>query len=138
MFTNLEKTQVRDYLGWTAKYQQFDSGLERAFSFVANLTAGGDSSVEDQVRVMLAKVIAIESELDSARARFKADQVGPIKLNRMEIVQIVQRGESYIGRMARLLGVEARGYAFRADLPKSYATPWGPSGGGGGNSQRQG
>lgn len=137
MFTALEKTQIRDYLGWTAKYQQFDSGLERAFSFIANLTSGGDSSVEDQIRILLGKVITIENELDSARARFKADQVGSIKLNRDEIKQIVQRGEAYIGRMARLLGVEVRGKSLRADLPGGYETPWGPSAGGG-NSQRQG
>lgn len=136
-FSALEMTQIRDYLGWNARWQQFDSALERAFSFIGNLSSGGDTSVEDQVRTLLGKVIAIEGELDAARARFKADQVGSIKLNRLEIRQLVARGESYIGRIARLLGVEVRGASLRADLPKMHASPWGPAGGGG-NAQRQG
>lgn len=135
-FTLTEQTAIRDYLGWTAKYQQFDSGLERAFSFIANLTSGGDSSVEDQVRALLVKVQTIETEVDAARPRFKADQVGTIKLNRMEIKQLANAAKIYIGRMARLLGVEVRGDAFAADLTKGYETPWGPSTGG--NAQRHG
>lgn len=135
MFTNDEKTQIRKYLGWNAKFVQFDSGLERAFTFVENLTSSGDSSVEDDARAVLAKIVAIEVEIDHTHSRFKADQVGPIKLNRREVSQLVQRGESYIGQLARAFGVEVRGKALRADTPSSVSTPWGPMGDGG-NEQR--
>lgn len=136
-FTNTEMTAIRDYLGWTARFTQFDSALERAFAFVGNLTAGGDASIEDQIRTLLGKVQNIETQIDSATARFAADQVGSIKLNRNEIRQWADRGQAYIGRIARLLGVDAKGYAFRADMPTFQAGPWGPAAGGG-NPQRQG
>jgi hypothetical protein len=135
MFTLVEKTSIRNFLGWGAKYVQFDSGIERAFSFIEQLSASGDTSVEDLARALLVKIVAIEVEIDKTHSRFKADQVGPIKLNRREVSQLVQRGEAYIGQLARAIGVEVRAHALRADLPTTFATPWGPSGNGGGNEQ---
>jgi hypothetical protein len=125
-FTNEEKMSIRKYLGWTAKYAQFDSGLERGISFVESASAGGDTSIEDDVRALVTKVKGIELEIDKTHSRFKADQVGPIKLNRREVHQLVERGETYIGQIARHFGVEVRGKALRNDLPTSIATPWGP------------
>ncbi len=102
-----------------------------------NASAGGDTSSEDDARALLAKIVAIEVEIDGTHRRFKADQVGTIKLNRLEVRQLIDRGESYIGQLARIFGVPVKGYALRADLPSFEGTPWGPSGSGG-NSQRQG
>jgi hypothetical protein len=96
MFTLVEKTSIRNFLGWGAKYVQFDSGIERAFSFIEQLSASGDTSVEDLARALLVKII---------------------------------------GQLARAIGVEVRAHALRADLPTTFATPWGPSGNGGGNEQ---
>lgn len=135
-FTNAEKGSIRKYLGWNARWVQFDSALERAFTFVDNSSAGGDTSSEDEARTILAKIVAIEVEIDGTHRRFKADQVGTIKLNRNEVRQLIDRGESYIGQLARVFGVDVKGSALRADLPSWVGTPWGGSGGG--NSQRQG
>ncbi len=135
-FTNAEKGSIRKYLGWNARWVQFDSALERAFAFVAASSISGDTSSEDEARSLLAKIVAIEGEIDGSRARFKADKVGTIQLNRAEVTQLVQRGESYIGQLARVFGVPTKGYALRADSAGFEGTPWGPSGGG--NSQRQG
>lgn len=129
-FSNGEKASIRNYLGWNAKFVQFDSGLERAFVFVENLSGTGDTSAEDLARTLLAKVVAIEVEIDATHSRFKADKVGPITLNRKEVTQLIERGEAYIGQLARVFGVEVKGYALRADLPKTHSSPWGPVGGG--------
>lgn len=136
-FTLAEMTSIRDYLGWTARFTQFDSALERAFAFVGSLSSGGDPSIENQIRTLLVKVQGIEANIDTAMQRFAADAVGTIKLNRREIQQYADRGQAYIGRIARLLGVDAKGYAFKADMPKFTAGPWGAASGGG-NPQRQG
>lgn len=135
-FTNTEKAGIRKYLGWNARWIQFDSGLERAFTFIQNSTTGGDSSSEDQARTLLGKITAIEVEIDNTHSRFKAEKVGPITLNPREVMQLIERGESYIGQLARVMGVEVKGKALRNDLPNTHGTPWGQSGGG--NSQRQG
>lgn len=134
-FTNTEKAEIRKYLGWNARWVQFDSALERAFAFVDNQSTGGDTSSEDQARTLLGKIQTIENEIDSSRSRFKANRVGPIELNRAEVAQLIGRGESYIGQLARVFGVEVKGSALRPDM----AFPQGPYGsGGGGSPQRQG
>lgn len=135
--TLTEQAEIRKYLGWNARWAQFDSALERAISFVNQQSTGGDTSSEDQARTLLGKIQTIENEIDSARARFKADQVGTIKLNRREIAQLVERGETYIGQLARVFGVDVKGYALRNDVPSWQAGVNGPSGGGG-SPQRQG
>ncbi len=126
-FTTTERAGIRNYLGWNARWVQMDTALERAFSFVESSSSGGDTSSEDLARSLLAKIVAVEAEIDATHSRFKADKVGPITLNRREVSQLIERGESYIGQLARVFGVEVRGKALRGDLPTV-----------GGNEQRQG
>lgn len=132
-FTGTEMSEIRRLLGWQARFAQFDSALERAFAAIGG---GGFPDEENQARTLLGKIQTIETEIDGSRSRFKADQVGSIKLNRSEVRQLVERGESYIGQLARVFGVDVKGHALRADVPGFTAGPWGPSGGG--NTQRQG
>jgi len=126
-FTDVEKAGIRKYLGWQARFAQFDSALERAFAAIGG---GSFPAEEDQARALLGKIQAVEAEIDAAHARFKADKVGSIELNRREVQQLVERGESYIGQLARCMGVDVKGRALRADLPSYVASPWGPTGGG--------
>jgi hypothetical protein len=135
-FTNAEKASIRNFLGWNARWVQFDSALERAFAFVESASDGGDTSSEDLARSLLASITSIQTEIDGTHPRFKATQVGTIKLNPAEVAQLVDRGESYIGQLARVFGVPVYGRALRADLPTGGGGPWGPTGGG--NAQRQG
>ena len=133
-FTSSEMSDIRKYLGWQARWAQYDSALERAFSAIGG---GSYPDEENQARTLLGKIASIETEIDGTHPRFKALQVGTIKLNPDEVRQLVQRGESYIGQLARVMGVDVKGYALRANLPIFVATPWGPNAGGGG-AQRQG
>lgn len=132
-FSDDEKAGIRKYLGWQARFAQFDSALERAFAAIGG---GSFPSEENEARALLAKIQTVETEIDAARSRFKADKVGTIELNRREVNQLVERGESYIGQLARCMGVDVKGRALRADLPNFTASPWGPAGGG--FPQRQG
>lgn len=134
-FTDAEKSAIRKYLGWQARFAQFDSALERAFAAI-----GGNpdfAEEENTARALLVKIQGIEAEIDAAHGRFKADKVGSIELNRREILQLVDRGESYIGQLARCMGVPVKGRALRGDLSTWGESPWGPAGDGG-NAQRQG
>lgn len=132
-FTADEQAAIRKYLGWQARFAQFDSALERAFSAIGG---GAFPSEETEARTLLGKIQSIEAEIDAAHIRFQANKVGTTELNRREVNQLVERGESYIGQLARCMGVDVKGRALRADLPNFTATPWGPSGGG--FPQRQG
>lgn len=133
-FTGAEMSAIRKYLGWQARFAQFDSALERAFAAIGG---GAFPDEENTARTLLGQIQGIEAEIDAAHQRFQADKVGSIQLNRREILQLVDRGESYIGQLARVMGVPVKGRALRADLSTWGESPWGPQSDGG-NEQRQG
>lgn len=130
-FTPTERTQIRTYLGWSARFAQFDGALARSFSAMETLPED-----EAQVRLELAECLRIDAAIKAAEARFKADKVGTLELNRREIDQLRSNGRMHVGRIATTLGVEVKSDAFGADAPRFRAGPWG--GIGGGNAQRQG
>ena len=128
---SVERAKVRQYLGWSGRWAQFDSALARAFSA---LEAQTDET--DLVRANLAELERIDTALTAAESRLKADQVGTIKLNRGELTSLCNRGRLFVGRIATTLGIEVREDAFAADAPRFRAGPWGAVGGG--NQQRHG
>lgn len=96
-FTDDEKAQVKHHLGypdWVALAASIQLGfpagsqplflVEQAFQ---RLTKGGEASV----RMDLCNCNDIEAQLGDARSRFKATQLGELKLNAMEPQQL--RGE---------------------------------------------
>jgi hypothetical protein len=129
-----EKVRIREYLGWGARFAQFDSALERAMDAI---DSGPFAETEDRVREHLTELARIDAALVAAEARLKADVVGSITLNRQEIQTLRSRGAERVGRLATALQVEVRDNPFSPDLPRFRGTPYGPRGGGG-NAQRQG
>lgn len=131
VLTDEEKAIIRMYMGWSARFAQTDTGLERAMSAINSLPA--DLAL---LRVHLVELARIDTAITSCEARFKADQVGSITLSQSELPRLRSRGMERIGRMATLLGVEVRDNAFSPDMPRWRGGPLGPSGGG--NFQQQG
>lgn len=129
--TAQEQAQVRQYLGWSARWAQFDGALVRSFSAI-----GSFPEDEALVRANLAECLRIDAALEAAEKRLKANKVGTIELNRAEMNSLREQGEMYLGRIAACLGVEVRESAFRPDAPRFRAGPWGITGGG--NAQRHG
>lgn len=130
-FTDDEKSLIRMYMGWSARFAQTDTALERGMSAIETMPS--DLAL---ARVHLAELARIDAAILACEARFKADQVGTIKLSQSELSRLRSRGCERVGRLATLFGVEVRDNAFAPDLPRSRAGYMGPSGGG--NYQIQG
>lgn len=131
VLTDEEKSDIRMYMGWSARFAQTDTALERAFSSIDMMPA--DLA---KVRVHLTELARIDAAITASEARFKADEVGTIKLSQTELPRLRSRGMERVGRLATLLGVEVRDNAFGPDLPRFRAGRTGTIGGG--NSQLQG
>lgn len=129
--TGVQKARIRKYLGWSARFGQFDRAMEGALEAISV-----DPDQEAEVLADLTECIRIDAAIAAAESRLKATKVGPIDLNQGEIGQLRNRGRTHVGRIATALGVEVREDAFGPDLPRFRAGPWGPHGGG--NAQRQG
>ncbi len=130
-FTDDERATIRMYMGWSARFSQTDTALERAMAAIDVQPA--DLAL---ARAHLAELARIDAAITSCEARFKAEQVGSIKLNPRELRQLRSRGEERVGRLATLLGIEVRDNAFSPDLPRWRGSPGGPIGGG--NAQMMG
>lgn len=129
--TDEERTTVRMYMGWSGRFAQTDTAIERAMNAIDNMPA--DLAM---LRTHLAELARIDAAIVACEARFKADQVGKITLSQTELPRLRSRGMERVGRMATLLGVEVRDNAFSPDLPRWRGGHGGPSGGG--NYQMQG
>lgn len=96
-----ERSQIRIYMGWPARYFQQHPELQMS------MEALDDASEEDrtQVRIALAGVADIDTRLTDALSRNRAEEVGSIKLNPREIGNLRSEGRRYVGRLAAALGV---------------------------------
>lgn len=116
-FTDQEKARIKHHLGypdWTGLSASIQLGfpagsqplflVEQAFN---RLTPGG----EESTRCDLCNCEEIESQLADARSRFKATQLGELKLNAMEPAAL--RGELVYWRqkLADDLGVVQNPYS---------------------------
>ena len=126
-FTATQRGQIRQYLGWSARYLQTDDALERAMNAV-----DGDAVTETQVVGHLTEAARVDAAIQAAESRLKASKVGTIELNAAEIDQLRDRGRQNIARMARAFGVEVRGDAYSGALPTDQASATGMYPGGGG------
>lgn len=129
--TDAEKATIRMYMGWSARFAQTDTALERAMSAIEGMPAD-----LDLLRVHLTELARIDAAIEACEARFKADQVGSITLSQTELSRLRSRGAERVGRMATMLGVEVKDNPFSPDLPRWRAGRTGPIGGG--NEQMHG
>lgn len=132
VLTDEEKATIREYMGWSARFGQTDTALERAMSAIDM----GPAADLAKLRTHLTELARVDAALVACEARFKADQVGSITLSQTELSRLRSRGAERLGRMATLLGVEVRDNPFSPDLPRFRAGRTGPIGGG--NEQMHG
>jgi hypothetical protein len=131
--TATQKADVRRFLGWSARFHQFDSRLEHAMSAI-------DTEPEHEAQItnligdappgLLALLEDIDAKLLSSHSRLKADVVGSIKLNRREQKQLYREGRRHTGRLASILGVEVRQDVYSGVGPTTFASHGGMGGDG--------
>lgn len=128
-FTAAQRSTIREYLGYSARFLQTDDALERAMDAV-----GGGGAPEDEAKVLtfLTEAARVDAAILAAESRLKAAKVGSIELNGAEIEQLRDRGRQNVGRLARVFGVPVRGDAYSGALPTDQASATGMYPGGGG------
>lgn len=127
--TPTQRADVRRYLGWSARFHQFDSRLEQAMNAL-------DTEPEHEAQItnpltgtppgILAALEDIDSKLTAAHSRLKADKVGSILLNRREMRQLYREGRRHTRRLAAILGVERRIDVYGGGDVNTFAGHGGP------------
>lgn len=131
--TDAQKAKTNHYLGWSARFHQTDGRLERAFTAIANLPqeeAWITNPITSDPPGLLAQLDDVWAKLRGAHARFKADEVGSIKLNRAEYKMLRSEGRRLAGALAAKLGVEVRHDVFSGAGPQGFQSWYGPTGSG--------
>lgn len=109
--TATQKSQLRIFLGYPARFHQTQPELEQAI-----LALEGVPDDEAQVATLLAKlttaVTGIDARLEDAYDRLQAKKVGSIELNDGEIGALRSEGRRVIRRIASLMGVKVRADAY--------------------------
>jgi len=120
--TETERAEIRMYLGWSARFHQFDNELEGAMNALddpakADTLALFQNPLAGSPPGFLAVLRDIDAKILAAHGRLKADVVGSIKLNRREAKQLYKEGKRITSRMARTLGVEVIHNVWDGTLP---------------------
>ena len=123
--TDQQKADVRNALGWSARFHQFDSRLEQAMSALAT-----EPEHEQQVIDLLADVASMKTKLTDSHNRLKASKVGSIDLNPMEVQWLRKEGARFCNEIASILGVGIRHNIFSDTPARDFAGFGGPSGSG--------
>lgn len=127
-FTSAQRAKIRWYLGWSARFHQFDSRLEQAMNAVDSEPTDDTSAL---IIANLTAMDALNTSIVAAYQRLKATKVGSIDLpGGMEIGMLRSEGRRLTGQVASTLGVEVRHDVWSGTGNKSFAGPDGLSVGG--------
>lgn len=127
-FTSAQKASIRLYMGWSARFHQFDSALEQAMSAI---DSEPDDSTHDIIVADLTALDDLCDRLTDSYGRIKAMKVGAIDLpGTNEIGLLRSEGRRVAGRIAATLGVEIRHDVFKGAGPRHRVGFGGPYGGG--------
>lgn len=108
-FTEADRVLIRQYVGWSAIFLQFQPLLESAITTIQSVADGGtraDGSTETLVRSLLAQLQAVDAKL----ADF--DCLGTLAVNKIQMDQIRARmvvqqwGRVLVGRLCTVLSLE--------------------------------
>lgn len=102
-----QKSDIRDLLGWPARFHDDDGRLERAFSALEALPTD-----ETLIASLLTKAKDLEMRITDALGRIKVSSAGSITLNPAEISMLRAEGRRCVNRMAAILGVEVKQHSF--------------------------
>lgn len=120
--TNPQRVQIRLYLGWSARFRQFDSRLEMAMNAI-DAQATDDPDTLAEVAALLVALAAMEPRLTDAYLRLQATKLGSIDLDaRAEIAVLRSEGRRLVGRLSSTLGVPVRHDVFSGRAPAAFAS----------------
>lgn len=107
-FTEADRVQIRQYVGWTAIFQQAQPLLESAITTIQAAPAGQkpDASTETLVKSLLTQLQAVDAQLANIDC-LGTNQVGNIQQDNIRARMIVlQYGRMLVGRLCTVLSLE--------------------------------
>jgi hypothetical protein len=113
-FSESDQARLFDRMGQARRFLSVDSALLQAIAAVGN-----DAAVSALVVSYLDRCDEIDEKLIDAEDRqalMSADQGDVVFAQYRELVSLRSQGRQYVGRIARLLGVEPRGDCFSASI----------------------
>jgi len=113
-----QRVSIRFYLGWSARFHQFDSRLEQAMNAIDTLP-----ETQTKIEAVLTDLDDISTKLRESYTRLKALKVGSINLpGTNEVGMLRSEGRRYVGQLAATLGVEVRQDVFGAARYRYFAS----------------
>jgi hypothetical protein len=108
-FTEADRVQIRQYVGWSAIFLQFQPLLESAITTIQSIADGGiriDNSTELLVKSLLTQLQAVDSSLLNFDC-LGTNQVGNIQQDNIRARMVVmQWGRVLVGRLCTVLSLE--------------------------------
>lgn len=126
-YTESDRVQIRQYLGFSSIFLQADPRLESAISATQSTSENGtrpDTSTETFVKTLIVKLQAIDTSLDALSC-----QVGVVKAEEgiqldsaREMLRLKGMGRLYVHRLARVFDTFPRSdiYSSAPDLASAY------------------
>jgi hypothetical protein len=107
MLTDAERAKAKIYLGYNARSDLYDTGLDTALDAVSD-----DEDWSAVVTTLLVEIEAVETKLIDAHKRLKAVRVGTIGLDEprgsswRELTGLRWEGMRLTGKLSTILGVD--------------------------------
>lgn len=109
--TEQQRADIRLYLGWSARFGQFNSQLEMAMDSLETFPehqAQIFNPVTGDPPGLVPLLKDLDAQLLGAQKRYKADKVGSIELNRGEPAQLRRDGRQLVARLSAILSVPVK------------------------------
>jgi len=125
MITEDEKVRARIHLGYPnfASQATFSLGIPAALQ-TAFITEGAFTKIlpqaEGRFRIILARMDAIECQIEANTENVEATKIGEIELRENAFEQLLKRYRYWQGTLANMLGVLPNPFDFREGLGAGY------------------
>lgn len=124
-YTESDRVQIRNYLGFASLYLQADPRLESAITASqATSDTGGtrpDNSTELFAKALVVKLQAIDTALDDMTGTFGATKVDEISVDTArETARLRMHGRMYVHRLARIFDTFPHSDIFSSAPPDVY------------------
>jgi len=108
-FTEADRVLIRQYVGWSAIFQQFQPLLESAITTIQSVADGGiriDNSTELLVKSLLADLQKVDAKLLDFDC-LGTNVVNKIQMDNIRARMVVQQwGRTLVGRLCTVLSLE--------------------------------
>lgn len=122
-WTDAERAQIREYIGYSAQFHQFDPTVENAITAVQAVADGGvlaTSDTQTLIRSYMSQLASIDSQITNLLPLAFVNDAGDEKVNvkPMHAVRFLeQQGRKLITRLCIPLGLEGPRKDYYSSLP---------------------